>query len=69
MYTQTNVGLLCCVVSGSNVAVPFDSAATGIGVTHELPYLFPLYRLQQLHINYFQYFQHNVSKLSKPYNF
>jgi len=22
MYTQTNVGLLCCVGSGSNVAVP-----------------------------------------------
>jgi len=24
MYTQTNVGLLCCVGSGSNVAVPYE---------------------------------------------
>jgi len=33
MYTQTNVGLLYCVVSGSNVAVPTDRAATGTGKT------------------------------------
>jgi len=31
MYTQTNVGLLCCVGSVSNVAVPLDRAATQIG--------------------------------------
>jgi hypothetical protein len=28
MYTQTNVGLLCCVGSGSNVAVALDRAVT-----------------------------------------
>jgi hypothetical protein len=32
MYTQTNVGLLCYVGSGSNVAVALDGAATGIGI-------------------------------------
>jgi hypothetical protein len=32
MYTQTNVGLLCCVSSGSNVAIFLDGAATGIGI-------------------------------------
>jgi len=30
MYAQTNVGLLCCVASGSNVAAALDSSATGI---------------------------------------
>ena len=29
MYTQTNVGLLFCVGSGSNVAVPLDSGYIG----------------------------------------
>jgi hypothetical protein len=28
MYTQTNVGLLCCVGSGSNVAVPLKYILT-----------------------------------------
>ena len=31
MYAQTNVGLLCCVASGSNVPAALDSSATGIG--------------------------------------
>ena len=30
MYAQTNIGLLCCVGSGSNVAAAVDSSATGI---------------------------------------
>jgi hypothetical protein len=32
MYTQTNIGSLCCVGCGYNVAVPLDRATTGIGV-------------------------------------
>jgi hypothetical protein len=31
LYTQTNVALLCCVVSCSYVTVPTDRAATGTG--------------------------------------
>jgi hypothetical protein len=34
MYTQTDVGLLCYVGSGSNLGVPLDRAATGIENPH-----------------------------------
>jgi len=27
IYTQTNVGLLCCVGSGSNVAIPLEDGS------------------------------------------
>jgi len=32
MYTQTNVGSLCCVGSGSNVAVPLELTQQPVGV-------------------------------------
>ena len=42
MYTQTNVGLLCFVGSGSNVAVPLglETALQITAYRNDMPFLF-----------------------------